>query len=83
MSIMTSTNLESLSIEQICASVKRLGYGARQYVRLYGEEFEVVSDPFPASGGIAVSVKTKKGDQVRVIQIPATVLQSVKKATAA
>ena len=43
----------------------------------YGEEFEVISDPFPEAGGIAVSVKTKKGDGVRVIQLPATVLQSV------
>ena len=53
------------------------GYGSQQSIRLYGEEFEVISDPFPEAGGIAVSVKTKKGDGVRVIQLPATVLQSV------
>jgi hypothetical protein len=53
-------------------------YGAKQNIRLYGEEFEVISDPFPEVGGIAVSVKTKKGNSVRVIQLPATLLQSVK-----
>jgi len=74
---MTSNSYESPSIEEVCASVKRLGYGARQHIRLYGEEFEVISDPFPEAGGIAVSVKTKKGSRVRVIQLPATVLQSV------
>jgi hypothetical protein len=58
--------------------VKRLGYGANQSIRLYGEEFEVISDPFPEAGGIAVSVRTKKSDSIRVIQLPATVLQSVK-----
>lgn len=70
---------QSPSMAEVCASVKRLGYGARQKIRLYGEEFEVISDPFPEAGGIAVSVKTKKGDHVRVIQLPATVLQSVRR----
>lgn len=75
---MTSHSHESPSIAEICASVKRLGYGASQSIRLYGEEFEVISDPFPEAGGIAVSVKTKKGDGIRVVQLPVTVLQSVK-----
>jgi hypothetical protein len=74
---MTSYSFKSPSIEEICASVKRLGYGARQNIRLYGEEFEVISDPFPEAGGIAVSVRAKKGKGVRIIQLPATVLQSV------
>jgi len=63
---------------EICAGVKRLGYSAQHTIRLYGEEFEVVSDPFPEAGGIAVTVKTKKSDGTRVVQLPATVLQSVK-----
>ena len=75
---MTSHTRESLSIEEVCASVIRLGYGARQCVRLYGEEFEVVSDPFPEAEGIAVQARTKKDQRIRVVQIPATVLQSVK-----
>ncbi len=80
---MTSHPDESPSIAEVCASVKRLGYGTSQSIRLYGEEFEVISDPFPEEGGIAVNVKTKKGEGVRVIQIPATVLQSVKRSNAA
>jgi hypothetical protein len=74
---MTSYSFKSPSIEEICASVKRLGYGVKQNIRLYGEEFEVISDPFPEAGGIAVSVRAKKGKSVRIIQLPATVLQSV------
>ncbi len=76
---MTSHSYNSPSIADICESVKRLGYGAKQNIRLYGEEFEVISDPFPEAGGIAVSVKTKKSNHVRVIQLPATVLQSVRR----
>jgi hypothetical protein len=41
---------------EICASVKRLGYGAHQSVRLYGEELEVISDSFLQAGGFAVRV---------------------------
>lgn len=75
---MTSLISENTFTDEMCAGVKRLGYGVSQTIRLYGEEFEVTSDPFPENGGIAVRVKTRKSDAPRVIQIPATVLQSVK-----
>jgi hypothetical protein len=63
--------------EEMCARVKRLGYEPSKRIRLYGEEFEVVSDPFPEAGGIAVNVKLKNAPGIRVVQLPATVLQSV------
>jgi len=63
---------------EVCAGVRRLGYRAKQTVRLYGEEFEVISDPFPESGGIAITVRAKKNDSIRVLHLPATVLQSLK-----
>ena len=68
---------------ETCARVKRLGYGANHRVRLYGEEFEVISDPFPDAGGCAVSARSTKDQTVRVVHLPATVLQSVKKRNAA
>jgi hypothetical protein len=71
------------SVAEICASVKRLGYGVSQSIRLYGEEFEVISDPFPEAGGIAVNVKAKSSNGIRVVQLPATVLQRVKRPNAA
>jgi hypothetical protein len=75
---MTSHPQESPNIVEICLSVKRLGYAAHERIRLYGEEFEVISDPFPDAGGIAVNVKTKRSADVRVLRLPTTVLQSVK-----
>ena len=80
---MTSHIEASLSVADICANVKRLGYGVSQSIRLYGEEFEVISDSFPIAGGIAVSVTTKKDQGVRTVQLPATVLQSLKGRNAA
>ncbi|HUA15787.1 MAG TPA: hypothetical protein VMG31_10830 [Verrucomicrobiae bacterium] len=71
------TSQGSASIE-MCTSVKRLGFAARQSIRLYGEEFELLSDPFPEAGGIAVQVKAKRTADVRVLQLPATVVQAVR-----
>jgi hypothetical protein len=76
--IMTDRTIESPSMSEVCARVRHLGYAVSGRVRLYGEEFEVVSDPFPQADGIAVHVTTKKDSRIRVLQLPATVLQSVR-----
>lgn len=76
--IMSNRNIEPSSMSEVCARVRHLGYAASGRVRLYGEEFEVVSDPFPEADGIAVHVTTKKDSRIRVLQLPATVLQSVR-----
>jgi hypothetical protein len=73
-----TSNVESPSISEVCADVKKLGYSVSKRVRLYGEDYEVVSDPFPEADGIAVQVTTKKNSRVRSLQLPATVLHSVK-----
>ena len=75
---MTIRSIGSPSLSEVCARVRHLGYAVSGRVRLYGEEFEVVSDPFPEQGGIAVHVTSKKNSKVRVLQLPATVLQSVR-----
>jgi hypothetical protein len=65
-------------MSEICARVRHLGYAASERIRLYGEEFEVVSDPFPEADGVAVRVTTKKDGKIRILQLPATILQSVR-----
>lgn len=76
--VMTTIHPASNDLVDICDRVKHLGYAVSGKVRLYGEEFEVVSDPFPAADGIAVHVKSKKNPTVRVLQLPTTVLQGVR-----
>jgi hypothetical protein len=77
--MIAKVTLDPSSISEVCARVKHLGYGLSGRVRLYGEEFEVVSDPFPEADGIAVRVTTKRDSKIRVLQLPATVLQSVRR----
>src|ERR1700693_2270342 len=80
---MTSLSVAFSPVSRICAQVKHLGYAAARRIRLYGEEFEVVSDPFPEADGVAVHVTTKTDPSVRLLRIPMTVLQSAKRAAAA
>src|SRR6202162_5587745 len=79
---MTSLSVAFSPVSKICAQVKHLGYAAARRIRLYGEEFEVVSDPFPEANGVAVHVTTKKDPRMRLLRIPMTVLQSAKRAAA-
>src|ERR1700730_19286038 len=79
---MTSHSGDFPSVSDICAHIKHLGYATSRRIRLYGEEFEVVSDPFPEADGVAVHVTTKKDPSIRLLRIPMTVLQSAKRAAA-
>lgn len=74
--------IDSPSICEICEQVKHLGYATSGRIRLYGEDFEVVSDPFLEDDGIAVRVRSKRNSTVRVLQLPATVVQGVKSRSA-
>lgn len=69
----------SLLPAEICAQIKKFGYAASQNIRIYGEEFEVLSDPFPSDGGIAIQVRSRRTAQSRLLQLPATVIGRVNK----
>ncbi|MGA9528488.1 MAG: hypothetical protein WBS24_10260 [Terriglobales bacterium] len=72
------SNLESSSVVDICDRVKHLGYKISGRIRLYGEEYEVISDPFLEAEGVAVRVKSAKNPTERVLHLPATVVQNAK-----
>jgi hypothetical protein len=57
-----------------------LGSGVGQNIRLYGKEFEVISDPFPEAGGIAVRAKAKDSQGIHMLQLPAHVLKERERA---
>jgi len=64
------------SAEDACARIKRLGNVAFQRVRIYGEEFELLSDPFPECDRIAIRAKAKGDSSVRILRLPVTIVQS-------
>jgi hypothetical protein len=64
------------SAEDACARIKHLGYVAFRRVRIYGEEFELLSDPFLERDRIAIRARAKGDSGVRVLLLPATIVQS-------
>ena len=62
---------------EVCTRVKSLGYAASKRIRIYGEELEIVSDPFPHGGGIAIHVRAKEESRIRVLRLPAMLLQAM------
>ncbi len=68
---------EASRMVEVCAHIKQSGYTVSQKLRLYGEEFEILSDPFPNEIGIAVTVRSRRTSQIRQLQLPATILYRV------
>ena len=67
---MNSSQNTSITAD-VCAQIKRSDYAQSQVVRIYGEEFEILSDPFPKDAGVAVQVRSRRTSQVRSLQLPA------------
>jgi hypothetical protein len=63
------------SVEEACARIKQLGYVASRRVRIYGEEFELLSDPFPQADQIAIRAKAKSDSRVRILRLPVAIVQ--------
>jgi len=61
---------------EVCDRVKSLGYGRGSRIQLYGQRFEVISDPVPEEDGISISVRLEGGSAVRFIKLPVTVYQA-------
>jgi hypothetical protein len=66
-----SVNRES----ELCERLKVLGYASSSRIRLYGDEFDLTSNPFVEDSGYAVEAISRKSGQVRKLRIPLSVLQ--------
>ena len=62
--------------DSLCETIKRLGYARNNRVRLYGEIFDLISDPISISETLVfVDAVERKSGQVRRVRIPATIVQ--------
>ena len=62
--------------DTLCETIKRLGYAKNNQVRLYGEEFDLVSDPVSVGENVVfVDALEQKSGQVRRVRIPPTIVQ--------
>jgi len=63
------------SVEEACARIDHLGYVASRRARIYGEEFELLSDPYPQADHIAIRAQAKSDSRVRILRLPVTIVQ--------
>ena len=62
--------------DTLCETIKRLGYAQNNQVRLYGEVFDLVSDPFSVGENcVFVDALEQKSGRVRRVRIPPTIVQ--------
>lgn len=75
-----NSDRNTLAMVEICDQIKQRGYAPSNVVRIYGEEFEILSDPFPEDEGVAIRVRSRRTSQTRVLQLPATLVQKPRRA---
>jgi hypothetical protein len=66
------------SSDDLCKRLKQLGYSPTRHIKLYGEEFEVISDPFAAGNGFVVRVRSKTQKIERLLTIPRNITEAAK-----
>jgi len=63
----------------LCDRLKRIGYAKNQQIRMYGEQFDVISDPVPLGEHLVVfdAIERKSGS-VRRVSIPLPILHRLR-----
>ena len=66
--------------DTLCETLKRLGYARNNQVTLYGELFELVSDPIRVGEDfVFVDALERKSGHVRRVSIPRNIVEMAKK----
>ena len=68
---------QALEVQEVCGRLQSMGYAESKRIRIYGQEFEVVSNPFPHENGIAIRAFSKGDPQTRTLCLPLPVVQMV------
>ncbi len=71
-----------------CAKIKKLGFTASTHIKMYGERFDIVSEPFIEGDCIAVRATSGNDPEIRTVRLPIAILvgladRFLKKATLA
>ena len=63
----------------ICERLRDLGYANERHIRLYGEEFHLVSDPVPDGDGFAIEGIACRSGRSRYVRIPLAIVHTLRK----
>jgi hypothetical protein len=67
---------------RICERLKQLGYCRHQRMRMYGEDFDLLSDPIPHETGYAIEVVCRRSGTVKQLPIPLPTLEMIRQEVA-
>ncbi len=63
----------------LCAKLKQLGFTQENQMRLYGEEFQFLSDPIVMpDGAVFVDALEKRSHQTRRVRVPLPIVNMAK-----
>lgn len=62
--------------EAICERLIALGFAKQNRIRMYGEEFELISNPFVDEDGFGVHAVSNRSGGTRRLCIPLSILQA-------
>ena len=68
------THGSSGSASENCATIRNLGFTAFKHIKLYGEDFELVSDPFIEGDYTTVHAFSRNDPKVREVRLPTSIL---------
>jgi hypothetical protein len=57
-----------------CARIKNLGFTTSKHITMYGEHFELVSDPFSEGEYTAIHAITQNDPRIRTLRLPVAIL---------
>ena len=69
-----------MTTEQVtlCGRIKRLGYSRGNQVQLYGERFDLISDPFcVGDNSVRVDALEQRSGRTRRVRIPLNIVRAV------
>lgn len=62
------------SRSETCARIKDLDFTVFRHIKMYGERFEIVSDPFSDGDCIAVHAISGNDPKIRTLRLPIAIL---------
>jgi len=63
---------------EYCSKIKELRYGVTRHIHMYGQRFQIVSDPFPDRDGVAVRAIAAPDPMIRTLRLPVSILLGLK-----
>jgi hypothetical protein len=70
----TDLKTGSRSPAENCARIRDLGFTNSKHIKMYGERFELVSDPFEEGGCTAIHALSGNNPTIRTLRLPIAIL---------